>query len=212
MNAPTGVGLGALVSVLLPVLLLGTVGISAAGQTATDTVRSTIEEVIDILNDEAWKKPERLAERRALLERVIGRRFDYEEMAKRALAAHWPKLTCAKRKEFVALFAAFLSATYADKIESYSGETVEYLNERVSDGYAEVRTKIVSGKAEYPLDYRLLNRAGKWYVYDVIADGVSLVKNYRGQFDRTIRSSSFDDLVQTLRKKVEEAKAPKPAS
>jgi len=189
-----------------PLLLLLSVVSHAAPPAPTEVVRTTVDEVIRVLSDAEWKKPDRFAERRKLLERLIGQRFDYEEMAKRALARHWLTLNEKERTEFVGLFAAFLSASYADKIESYTSERVEYLNERLSDGYAEVRTKIISSKTEYPLDYRLLNKGNEWYVYDVVVDGISLVKNYRGQFDRTIRSSSYQKLVETLRQKVEENK------
>ena len=185
---------------------------SWAAPSPTETVRTTIDEVLRILRDPNWKQPVRFAERRKLLEHIIGSRFDYSEMSKRTLTIHWARLSPAERKEFVELFAAFLSANYADKIESYSSEEVLYVSERISDGYAEVSTKIASGEAEYPLDYRLLFRSDEWYVYDVIIDGVSLVKNYRSQFDRIIRSGSYADLVDKMRKKALERQSPKSTS
>ena len=176
----------------------------------TEAVKRTIDEVLRILDEKPLQQPGRLLERRKLLEKVIGSRFDYREMAKRTLPAKWKTLTEAEQKEFVDLFQSFLSASYADKIEGYSGEQVQYLSERLEGGYAEVRTKIVSDKTEIPIDYRLMGRAGEWFVYDVIADGVSLVRNYRGQFDKIIRESGYPDLVEELRKKSKEAKLPKP--
>jgi phospholipid transport system substrate-binding protein len=193
-------------------VMLGMATLSWAVPSPTETVRTTVDEVVSILRDPNWKKPTRLVERRKLLEQVIGSRFDYPEMAKRTLTIHWSKLSPAEKKEFVELLAAFLSANYADKIESYSSEEVLYLAERLSDGYAEVTTKITSEKAEYPLDYRLLLRLDEWYVYDVVIDGVSLVKNYRSQFDRIIRSGSYADLVEKLRKNVQERQLPKSTS
>ncbi|HXF93195.1 MAG TPA: ABC transporter substrate-binding protein [Nitrospiraceae bacterium] len=175
---------------------------------ATDAVKSTIDEVLRILRDKDLKKPERAEERRRLLEKVIGARFNYEEMSKRALGAPWNQLNEQEREEFVQLFRILLTNSYADKIESYSGEPVQYVNERTEKDFAEVRTKIVSGKAEIPLDYRLLNKNGEWRVYDVVIDGVSLVNNYRGQFTKIIRSSSYADLVEQLRKKSDKIKAP----
>jgi len=155
-------------------------GLAEAGGAATEAVKGTINEVIRLLEDKDLKKPERRDERRKLLERVIGERFSYEEMAKRSLAAQWPKLDDGQRQEFVGLFQSLLSRTYSDKIENYSGEPVQYINERNQEGYAEVRTKVISGKAEIPLDYRLMSKAGEWRVYDVVVDGISLVNNYRG--------------------------------
>jgi phospholipid transport system substrate-binding protein len=179
-----------------------------AGGPATEAVKSSINEVIQILEDKELKKPGRAEERRRKLEQVIGNRFSYEEMAKRSLGARWKELNEAERKEFVELFQRLLSKSYAGKIEGYSGEQIQYLNERHAEEYAEVRTKIVSGKVEIPLDYRLLQIAGDWRVYDVVVDGVSLVNNYRGQFTKIIRESSYKGLVEQLRKKSESVTSP----
>ena len=182
------------------------------GGAATEAVRSTINEVIRILKDVELKKAGRAEERRLLLEKVIGGRFNYEEMSRRALGAQWNKLSDKERQEFVDLFKGLLSGTYADKIEGYSGEQVHYLNERLEADYAEVRTRVASDKTEIPLDYRLLNKSGDWRVYDVVVDGVSLVNNYRSQFTKIIRESSYADLLEKLRekskKKSEQPKAP----
>jgi phospholipid transport system substrate-binding protein len=176
----------------------------------TEAVKRTIDEVLRILNDPELQRPVRLMERRKLLERVIGARFDYREMAKRTLPATWRTLTEAEQNEFVDLFQSFLSASNADKIEGYSGEQVRYLSERLEGTYAEVRTTIVSEKTEIPIDYRLTSRSGDWFVYDGIADGVSLVRSYRGQFDKIMRESGYPGLVEELRKQSKEAKPPKP--
>lgn len=168
-------------------------------ESPTEVVRATLTEVFRILEDPKLKDPAKLMPRRRLLEQVIGERFDYAEMSKRALAANWTPLTNDQRTEFVELFKAFLSDRYAGKIEGYSGERTEYLSERQEGAYAEVRTRLVSSKTDIPMDYRLINKAGRWYAYDIIADGVSLVKNYRSQFDKIIRADSYDELVKRLR-------------
>lgn len=170
-----------------------------AAETPTEVVRATLSEVFRILEDPRLKDPSETAARRKLLEDVIGSRFDYAEMSKRTLGLQWTKLSEAQQKEFVGLFKAFLSDRYAGKIEGYSGEQVEYLNERLQGQYAEVRTKLVSNKVEIPMDYRLINKSGRWYAYDIIADGVSLVKNYRSQFEKIIRSDTYEELVRRLR-------------
>ena len=172
-----------------------------AGGVHTEALKGTINEVLRILADPNMKKPDRAQERRKLLEKVVSDRFNYEEMAKRTLAAQWQKLNDKERAEFVNLFMKLLTNSYADKVEGYSGEQIHYLNERLEGDYAEVRTKAKSGKAEIPLDYRLLSKGGDWRVYDVVVDGVSLVSNYRGQFAKIIRTSGYDDLVTRLREK-----------
>jgi phospholipid transport system substrate-binding protein len=171
-------------------------------------MKSTIDEVLRIVREKELKQPEKTEERRHLLERVVAARFDYTEMSRRALGAPWNQLTDQQKQEFVDLFQTLLTNSYADKIETYSGEGVQYLNERTEKEYAEVRTKVLSGKTEIPLDYRLINKANDWRVYDVVVDGVSLVNNYRGQFTKILRASSYSDLVDQLRKKSDKLKAP----
>ena len=173
------------------------------GATPTGAVKETVDQVLVVLRDQALKDPARETERRAKLEEIIGRRFDYAEMAKRTLASHWKGLSAEKQEEFVALFQQFLANSYAGNVDGYSGEQVEYLKEREKGEFAEVQTKVVSSKVQIPLDYRLLKKDGEWRVYDVVIDGVSLMKNYRGQFSRIIDSSSFEALLDKLRSKAD---------
>lgn len=176
----------------------------------TDTMKTTIDEVLRIVRDNELKQPSKADERRQMLERVVGVRFDYQEMSRRALGAPWNTLSDQEKQEFVDLFRTLLTNSYADKIETYSGEGVQYLNERTEKEYAEVRTKVLSGKTEIPLDYRLINKTNDWRVYDVVVDGISLVNNYRGQFTKIIKSSSYADLVEQLRKKSQKIHSPQP--
>jgi phospholipid transport system substrate-binding protein len=174
-----------------------------------EAVRGTVTRVIRILEDPALKDPAKLLPRRRMLEEVIAGRFDYAEMSKRALATYWAPLTGDQRAEFVEVFKNFLSDRYAEKIEGYSGEQVSYLSERIEGTYAEVRTELHSSKVEIPMDYRLFLKEGRWHAYDIIVDGVSLVKNYRSQFQKIIRESSYQELVRKLRERTltEEKKA-----
>ncbi len=172
-----------------------------AASSPTEAVKETIDQVLSVLGDQDLKASGRETERRKKLEVIIGKRFDYEEMAKRTLAATWKKLSAEKQTEFVSLFQQFLSQSYAGNIDGYSGEQVEYLKERLKGDFAEVQTKVVSSKVQIPLDYRLLKKNERWGVYDVIIDGVSLTKNYRGQFSRIIKSASFEGLLEKLRSK-----------
>lgn len=147
------------------------------------------------------RKPERVQERRLLLEAVIGERLSYEEMSKRVLGPQWEKLSDREKQEFVSLFSTLLAKTYADKIEQYAGERMQYLAERHDGNFAEVRVKLISTKAEFLLDFRMVNRAGDWRVFDIVTDGVSLVNNYRQQFNRLLRTASYSDLIERLREK-----------
>jgi phospholipid transport system substrate-binding protein len=129
-------------------------------------------------------------------------------MSRRSLGAQWAKLSDPEKQEFVTLFRSLLMNSYTEKVETYSGEGVVFINEKVEKDYAEVRTKLLSGKTELPLDYRMINRGADWQAYDVIVDGVSLVSNYRGQFTKIIQVSSYSDLVDQLRKKSDKLKSP----
>ncbi|MDH4328811.1 MAG: ABC transporter substrate-binding protein [Nitrospira sp.] len=182
--------------------------VAHGSESPTDAVRGILTQVFRILEDPALKDPAKRMPRRRMLEEVIATRFDYAEMSKRALAAYWVPLTAAQRTEFVEVFKKFLSDRYAEKIEGYSGEQVVYLSERIEGSYAEVRTELRSEKTAIPLDYRLHLKEGRWHAYDIIADGVSLVKNYRSQFQKVIRESSYQELVKKLRERtlVEETK------
>jgi phospholipid transport system substrate-binding protein len=175
--------------------------VAHGSESPTEAVRATVSQVMRILEDPALKDPAKLMPRRRMLEEVVATRFDYAEMSKRALAAYWVPLTAAERAEFVEVFKKFLSDRYAEKIEGYSGQQVVYLSERIEGSYAEVRSELRSEKTTIPLDYRLLLKEGRWYAYDLIADGISLVKNYRSQFNTIIRDSSYQELVKKLRER-----------
>jgi phospholipid transport system substrate-binding protein len=201
---------GSWFTVLMIVVCMGSTAAPGYAGPPTDSMKATIEEVLRIVREKELMQPEKAEERRHLLEEVVSARFDYTEMSRRALGAPWNQLTDEQKQEFVDLFRKLLTNTYADRIETYSGEGVQYLNERTEKEYAEVRTKVLSGKTEIPLDYRLINKGDNWRVYDVVVDGVSLVNNYRGQFTKILRASSYSDLVDQLRKKSVQLRAPAP--
>ena len=182
---------------------------AAAFASVTDQVKQVVDEVVRIVGDAELKKPQHEPRRRQALKKTIGSIFDYQEMAQRSLATHWKGRSPAERQEFVSLFERLLENSYADKIESYHNEKIVYLKESVEGPRAEVKSKVIAPKGdEYSLDYRLTQKGGKWMVYDVVIEGVSLVSNYRGQFNRIINSQGYPELVKKLRTKSEEIKAP----
>jgi phospholipid transport system substrate-binding protein len=192
-----------MVTVLVVLGFLGIAVGAVESGSPTQAVKQTIDEIMAVLNDEEMKKPEHKQERRKKLEEVVAKRFDYEEMGKRTLGKHWKKLNDAQQKEFVNLFQAFLTHSYANNVDGYSGEKIEYLKERLKGNYAEVQTKVISPKVKIPLHYRLLKKNDEWWVYDVVIDGVSLMKNYRSQFKRIMKTSSYEGLLDKLRSKVD---------
>lgn len=196
------------VSCLLFGLIFAVSGIGMAS-IITDEVKSTVDEVVKIVTDKELKKSQNQQKRRNALKQAIGRIFDYGEMAKRSMGIHWKGLTPVQKKEFVGLFSTLLENSYASKIESYNNEKISYEKESVEGGYAEVDSRIVTAKRdEYNLDYRLLKEGNKWMVYDVVIEGVSLVSNYRTQFNKIINEQGYNELVRKLRTKSEEVSAP----
>jgi phospholipid transport system substrate-binding protein len=191
--------------------LIGVWGtLPAQAGSATDAIRHTSEAVIRVLSDEDLKNPARIEERRQKLIKIIGDRFSYEEMSKRALGNHWNRMSDAERQEFVDLFKNLLANTYVDKIEGFGKEKVQYVTERLEQGYAEVRTKIFTSKGAFTLDFRLIDQSvdqsGDWRVYDIVVEGISLVNNFRGQFSRILSVYSYPQLVAKLREKAEKVK------
>jgi phospholipid transport system substrate-binding protein len=168
----------------------------------TEAMRTTVSQALGVLQDQELKKPGRTDERVTRLKQIADLRFDYGEMAKRSLGSQWDKLGERERQEFVALFTEFLTATYVEKMHSYSGEEVTFLNERIEGNYAEVKSIMIGKKTEIPMDYRLMMKGDDWKAYDVLIDGISLVQNYRTQFTAILRSSSYEHLVQALREKI----------
>jgi len=168
----------------------------------TEAMRTTVSQALEVLQDQELKKPERTDERVTRLKKIADLRFDYGEMAKRSLGGQWEKLEERERQEYVDLFTEFLTATYVEQMHSYSGEEVTFRSERLEGNYAEVKSIMVGKKTEIPMDYRLMKKGGDWKAYDVVVDGISLVRNYREQFTSILRSSSYEHLAQILREKI----------
>jgi phospholipid transport system substrate-binding protein len=169
-----------------------------------EQLRGQIDRVLKILEDPELKKGGNPT-RRAAVRKIADDIFDFQETAKRSLARHWQPRTPAERDEFVQLFADLLERSYISKIELYGGEKIAYLNDAVEGDQAIVRTKIVTKSgAEVPVDYRMLKRGERWLVYDVIIEGVSLVANYRTQFNKIIQTSSYAELVKKMKIKQDE--------
>jgi phospholipid transport system substrate-binding protein len=119
------------------------------------------------------------------------------------LGAHWKRRSAAEQQEFVRLFRAFLERIYSDHIDQYAGERIGFVRETIDGDYAEIDAFIVSVKGEeFPIIFRLRRAAEKWQVYDAVVENISIVNNYRSQFDRVIRTSSYEELVRRIREKV----------
>jgi phospholipid transport system substrate-binding protein len=194
-----------LVTASLMLTLAVFAGPSANAGPPTDQLKSTIDRVLAILQDPALKQPGKAEERRGKIRAIADDVFDWQEIGKRALARHWQARSPQEREEFSALFADLLERSYVGKIESYSGEKIIYGEESIEGDQATVRSKLVTkAGTQIPIDYRLQKVGDRWRVYDVLIENVSLVGNYRSQFNRIIQQSGYPDLVQRLKSKQEE--------
>ena len=152
--------------------------------------------MVKVLQDPALEQTQRRAEIRAIALEA----FDVTEAARRTLGPHWPKRTPAERQEFIGLFQGLLERGYLSRIGEYGGESVQYVGERIEGEYATVRALIVTQKGtQVPVEARVLRQGDRWRMYDVLIENVSLVASYRSQFDRVIRTSSYEELVRRLK-------------
>lgn len=169
-----------------------------------DQLQGTISKVIEILKNPAFKGDASIKQRRENLRKAIYERFSFEKMSQLSLGKYWKDRSEAEKKEFIELFGKLLEETYISKIEGYTNEKVEYLKEIITDKKAQINTRIITEKVEIPIDYRLYQeKDGTWMVYDLIIEGVSLVNNYRSQFDEILQRDNYRKLIEDLKKKID---------
>ena len=171
----------------------------------TDQLRGATDRVLKVLQDAELKQPAKRDARRQQIRSIADEIFDWQETGKRALARHWQERSPSERQEFSTLFADLIERSYISKIEQYAGERVVYAGETIEGDQATVRTKLITkSNTEIPIDYRMQKEGDRWRAYDVVIEGVSLVSNYRTQFNRIIQQSGYPELVSKMKAKQEE--------
>src|SRR3990172_6313906 len=184
---------------LIAVLLLGLGSAAWAGQ-PTDQLRAYTDQVLKVLKNHALSLPER----REAVRHLAGEVFEVSETARRALGPHWLQRTPAEREEFVKLFANLLEQTYISRIDDFGGEKLRYVSEQIDGNRAVVRARITTKTGtEVPVESRLLHKESRWLIYDILVENLSLISNYRSQFDRVIRTTSYEELVSRLKSRGE---------
>jgi phospholipid transport system substrate-binding protein len=185
------------------VLLLGftLVGLAHAGE-PLDVVKGAADRAVQILKDPKLLSKDKKKERVDRLREAVEPIFDFEEMAKRSLGPHWRRRTPAEQQEFVKLFQEFMEKVYSDKLDLYEGEKIVFGKETIDQDFAQVESTIINNKGEtFSIVYKLRRADSKWKVYDAVVENISFINNYRSQFDRVIKSSSYEELVKRLREK-----------
>jgi phospholipid transport system substrate-binding protein len=195
---------------LLIIMVLALLPVSALAGPPLDLMEKTVNEILSVLRDPAFK-PESTKEAQAKkIEIIIRGVFDYVELSKRTLGKSWNDLSLDQRKEFTDLYSTLLRNTYMDRIQAYSDEKVNFTQEiPLAEGKVEVKSLVNSASKQIPIDYRLFQAGGQWRIYDIQVEGISLVKNYRTQFSEILSKNPPAELINVLRKKVE---SPKKAS
>lgn len=185
---------------LVPMVAVLALATAAVAGEPTDTLKARVDRVLLLLEEPG--------DRRTPIRKVAEELFDFEEMSRRALGPHWNARTPEQRREFVTLFTDLLERSYLGRIESGRGGKVVYSGETVNGDEATVRTRVLTPqRTEVPIDYRMHRKADRWQVYDVSVEGISLINNYRSQFNSVIQSSSYSALVERLRSKEPDAAA-----
>jgi len=185
------------------VLLLGftLVGLAHAGE-PLDVVKGAADRAVQILKDPKLLSKDKKKERVDRLREAVEPIFDFEEMAKRSLGPHWRRRTPAEQQEFVKLFQEFMEKVYSDKLDLYEGEKIVFGKETIDQDFAQVESSIINNKGEtISIIYKLRRADTKWKVYDAVVENISFINNYRSQFDRVIKSSSYEELVKRLKEK-----------
>jgi phospholipid transport system substrate-binding protein len=200
----------ALLLIIVTALTFSLFSISIAAKTPTESMKSTVDGILHIMKDEALGVPEKKQERRDKMSALIRERFNFVEMSKRSLAKHWKKISKEEKKEFVTIFSDLLEASYVGKIENYTDEKVTYDKEKIKGKgkYSVVNTTIVTKDVDIPIDYKLISRKDKWWVYDVVIEGVSFISTYRSQYNKIIMKESFPGLLESVRNELKEVRAP----
>ena len=168
----------------------------------TEQVQGTVDNILAILKNPRLKGDAAKKERREQLREAIFARFDFSEMSRRSLGSQWRKLSPNDQEEFVRLFTDLLERTYINQIEAYKDEKVLFLKETQDNNFAEVQSRVVSGKGEdFSLNYRAHRVGADWKVYDVVVENISVINNYRAQFNRILTNQSYEELVRRMKDK-----------
>ncbi|MGD2187051.1 MAG: ABC transporter substrate-binding protein [Desulfobacterales bacterium] len=189
--------------ILLAVFLISPLHVFADGAKAT--VEAQIEKILAKMKEPAFKELQRDA-KLAEIRKIINEIFDYKQLSRRTLGREWRKFKPEQQTEFIDLFSKLLENVYADRVLAYTHEKIEFGKEtELKKGRVEVESYIITlDNKKVPLFYRTSNKTGQWKVYDVVIEGVSMIKNYRGQFRQILSQKKPEDLLQTLREKVKE--------
>src|SRR5918999_3811341 len=186
-------------SIVAALMVICSCKLANAGE-PTEAIREAVNQGVEILKNAKLDSQKQRVQVIDRLRQIVYPLFDFNEMAMRSLGANWRRLNPQQRQEFVSTFTALLEKTYADQIDLYNGQQVVYTGETVDGDYAQVDSRIIDTSGQtYSVVYKVHKVEGKWRIYDVVAENISLINNYRSQFNRVIARSSFDELLKIMK-------------
>jgi phospholipid transport system substrate-binding protein len=178
---------------------------NAQAGVATDRIKTATDKLIEILSNHDLDPPEMAEKRAHMIRETVDTVFDWTAFSQRALGRHWRKLTKKEKEEFIPLFGQLIERTYMDKTRQYSGQKMNFVSEKTDDKYGEVDAEVIlKDEANIPIQFRVVKRNGKWFIYDVYVKDISLVNNYRIQFNDIMTKSGYNELITRLKAKLEE--------
>ena len=187
----------------LNLLVFSMVPIQVHADPALDTIKSRINQVLVVLRDPALKSESAKELKKKRLRLIFDNTFEYVELSKSTLSRNWDKLKPDQQKEFMQLYKALLEKVYMDTILSYQDQEVVFGKERaLGENRVEVDTKLISGSTETPINFRMISKSSEWWVYDFVVENISVVANYRSQFNRILTKESPEGMLEIIRKKV----------
>ena len=181
-------------------ITMATATIVSAEASPTEAIRNSVESILDVLRDKELDQDTR----RKKIREAINIRFDFRAMSQRTLATNWKKASDDERQQFVELFSQLIENTYIGRVEAYTDEKVDYPGEKVKGKKAVVETLILTDTADIPVNYKVYLKNGKWLVYDVVIEGISLISNYRSSYQEIVKSEGFDGLLTKMQDKIKE--------
>jgi phospholipid transport system substrate-binding protein len=187
----------------ISLLVVSLFPIQVHADSALDTIKSRINQVLVVLRDPALKSDSSKEVKKKRLRQIFDNAFDYVELSRNTLSRNWDKLKPEQQKEFMQLYRTLLENVYLDLILSYKDQEVVFGKERsLGENKVEVDTKLISGSTDTPINFRLISQSGDWRIYDFVIENISVVSNYRSQFGRILTKQSPEEMLASLRKQV----------
>jgi len=169
---------------------------------ATDRIKAATDKLVEIITDHDLDAPDMAETRAHMIRETVDQVFNWSAFSQRALGRHWRKLSQKEKDEFTFLFGQLIEQTYMDKTRQYSGEKLNFIREETEGKYGVVDAEGIKGGANIAIQFRIMKVNEKWYIYDVYVEGVSLVNNYRVQFNNILIKSGYNELLDKLKSKL----------